>query len=264
MKKQVFLGGACGTTTWRQNIAIPALEMAGVTYYNPQLGLGEWTEACEAAEMKAKAEADVLLFVISGKTRGVASVAEVSYLLAARRPLALALEFISPGTCIDGDSVTAAECDDLNRGRIFVQTMAEQYGVPVFRTVDEAVRYAIELIKMQVQKLTLDEIQSVLKNINFKDFNFVAEPVNMGFYLQIYTNEIDVGTGRSNLMSGRKWFVSEYASKNEIVRTAFKAVLTWQEHESREFFKYKNLSIFSPHLNIDDLVALSTQMYHVD
>jgi hypothetical protein len=34
----VFLGGACGKTTWRKEIAIPYLTEHGVTYWNPQAG----------------------------------------------------------------------------------------------------------------------------------------------------------------------------------------------------------------------------------
>lgn len=264
MTRQVFLGGACGTTTWRRDIAIPALETAGITYYDPQLGLGEWTEARESAEMKAKADADILLFVINGKTRGVASVAEVSYLLAANRPLVLVLEFIQQGTCIDGCYLTSAECDDLNRGRIFVRTMSLQHGVPLFKTVEEAVQYTIRWLTDQAKKLTMKQMQTVLANICFKDFNFLLEPVNGGFHLQLNTKEIDTSTDQSNLMYGRKWFINEYADQNDIVRTAFKAVLTWQEHEVRESFKYQNSSIFGPHFNVEELVALSKQMHHGD
>ena len=47
MTKQVFLGGACGATTWRRDVAIPVLDAAGVSYHNPQLGAGEWTAAHE-------------------------------------------------------------------------------------------------------------------------------------------------------------------------------------------------------------------------
>lgn len=263
MKRQVFLGGACGLTTWRKDIAIPALEAVDITYYDPQLDLGAWTEAREPDEMKAKADADVLLFLISGETRGVASVAEVSYLLAARRPLVLVLEFIQQGTCIDGRCLTAAECDDLNRGRIFIRTMSLQHGVPVFKTVEDAVQHTIQLITAQAQRLTLEQIQTVLENIHFKDFSFIVEPIDGGFHLQLRVREIDVSTGVSNLMHGRKWFVNEYADRNSIVRTAFKAVLTWQEHEARELFKYQNSSIFGPHLDVEDLVVLSKQMHHV-
>src|SRR6187549_253186 len=91
MPPQVFLGGAAGQTTWRRDIAIPALEAAGVSYYNPQLPLGAWSEANEAAEMQAKDEAAVLLFVINHETRGVATVAEVAYYMGLGRQLALAI-----------------------------------------------------------------------------------------------------------------------------------------------------------------------------
>ena len=33
----VFLGGSCGSTTWRKELAIPTLERAGIRYYNPQV-----------------------------------------------------------------------------------------------------------------------------------------------------------------------------------------------------------------------------------
>lgn len=32
---EVFLGGSCNPTTWRADIAIPALKKLGITYYNP-------------------------------------------------------------------------------------------------------------------------------------------------------------------------------------------------------------------------------------
>lgn len=34
-KHEVFLGGSCNPTTWRQDIAIPLLKSLGITYYNP-------------------------------------------------------------------------------------------------------------------------------------------------------------------------------------------------------------------------------------
>lgn len=86
MRRAVFLGGACGETTWRRDVAIPLLKVAGISFHNPQLAPGAWTEADEIEDMRAKAEAEVLLFVISEATRGVASVAEVAYLIASRSP----------------------------------------------------------------------------------------------------------------------------------------------------------------------------------
>ena len=40
----VFLGGACGETTWRKDVAIPLLEQAGVSYWNPQVSAA-WARA---------------------------------------------------------------------------------------------------------------------------------------------------------------------------------------------------------------------------
>jgi hypothetical protein len=37
MSTELFLGGSCNPTTWRADIAIPLLEQAGVSYYNPQV-----------------------------------------------------------------------------------------------------------------------------------------------------------------------------------------------------------------------------------
>lgn len=34
-KYEVFLGGSCNPTTWRQDIAIPTLKSLGITYFNP-------------------------------------------------------------------------------------------------------------------------------------------------------------------------------------------------------------------------------------
>lgn len=31
----VFLGGSCNPTTWRKDVAIPYLQEAGVSFYNP-------------------------------------------------------------------------------------------------------------------------------------------------------------------------------------------------------------------------------------
>ena len=65
---QVFLGGACGSKTWRRDVAIPALIESGTTYYNPQLEEGAWHSGLIAVEAEAKERADVVMFVVDGQT----------------------------------------------------------------------------------------------------------------------------------------------------------------------------------------------------
>lgn len=56
------------------------------------------------------------------------------------------------------------------------------------------------------------------------------------------------------VQKGRKWMLSPHMTKSEVVQTAFKAVLTAEEHEAREFFTYKGKAIFGPHFHVDTLV----------
>ena len=238
----IFLGGACGRTTWRRDIAIPLLEAAGVAYYNPQLGEGEWTTACEAAEMKAKAEASVQLFVVSGDTRGVASIGEAAYFIGAGRPIALMVT--------DSEAADQTERDDLNRGRIFLRSMAREHDVPVFMDVESATRHAIELARAGVGR---EHVRDVLREVQFKDGSFVIEEIERGFLVQLRCTEEDVDTGQREMYRGRQWFIRRGASRDEIVRTAFLAAAVWQEHEARESFTYRGARIFGPHGDVDDL-----------
>lgn len=70
---KVFLGGTCGDSTWRNDL-IPKLK---IEFFNPQLGVGEWTPAHSEIEEKEKDECDICLYVISPETSSMWSIAEV-------------------------------------------------------------------------------------------------------------------------------------------------------------------------------------------
>lgn len=48
----VFLGGSCGNTVWRQDLVIPYLKKRGITYYDPQRPV--WSENLVHEEAVAK------------------------------------------------------------------------------------------------------------------------------------------------------------------------------------------------------------------
>jgi hypothetical protein len=60
-------------------------------------------------------------------------------------------------------------------------------------------------------------------------------------------------TGEVETQHGRKWILSKHMTKSEVVTTAFKAVMTAEEHEIREKFRYGGRMIFGPHFNVDAL-----------
>lgn len=253
--KQVFLGGACGLTTWRKDIAIPLFEEAGVSYHNPQMPLGAWKEDDQFDEMRRKDECLVQLFVINASTRGVASVAEVAYLIGARKPVAIVLEDIPAGTDVYGKTIDAVEADDLNRGRIFVRAMADRHNVPIFTDIAEGTRYCIKLVKELEGSLTLKDVNEALSQVEFTNHVFQAEEAPGGFHMWISGIEPDSYTGRMEVQEGRKWFISNKCTPSDVVRTAFKATSTWAEHEARETFKFKGARVFSPHFDLNKAVA---------
>ncbi len=55
---------------------------------------------------------------------------------------------------------------------------------------------------------------------------------------------------------GRKWRISRYMTASEIAQTAFKAVITSQEHIAREFFTYRGANVYSPHYDVERLFEL--------
>lgn len=149
MYKQIFLGGTAGKSNWRSDIAIPALQSAGISYYDPQLGVNDWTDGHMNAEISAEESASVLLFVLTGESRGVATIAEIAYYIGRKRPIALSILDVSDQAIVNGHALPSDEVADLNRGRLFLRAMAQSHGIPIAATVQEVVHHAITLVRQQ-------------------------------------------------------------------------------------------------------------------
>ena len=100
------------------------------------------------------------------------------------------------------------------------------------------------------------EITEILNSVEYKKgFSFIVGDD----YIQLKESTICNRTGEPYLSKGRKWKWSEFMTKSEVVTTALKAVLQYEEHEARENFKYKGLSIFDPHYDVDSLWELRSK-----
>lgn len=82
-------------------------------------------------------------------------------------------------------------------------------------------------------------------------------------YLQVQFDGIDAYTGQPAGQHGRKWYLSPHMTKSEIVMTALKAVLTAEEHEARENFKYLGKRVFGPDFDVDALAEICDKS-HMD
>ncbi len=78
-----------------------------------------------------------------------------------------------------------------------------------------------------------------------------------GLYLQVYNPDGTDNMSEGHLAwKGRKWRLSRWVSKSEFVQTCLKAVLTTEEHEAREHFRYKSRAIYGPHIGCEELHAI--------
>ena len=73
-KVTVFLGGTCGSSTWREEL-IPMLR-EGVETFNPVVP--DWTPECQAAEDAHRENDDICLYVITPEGEGFYSFVEVT------------------------------------------------------------------------------------------------------------------------------------------------------------------------------------------
>jgi hypothetical protein len=102
------------------------------------------------------------------------------------------------------------------------------------------------------------DFQNILRRISYPGFEYVLRH-DGHFYLQIDCKGKCNVTGEDLSWSSRKWRLSTHMTDGEVVQTAFMATMTAIEHETRENFKYRNVTVFDPHYDIEKLVALRSQ-----
>ena len=151
----VFLGGACNPTTWRRDVAIPALNRAGITYYNPQVD--DWKPELMELEARAKERASWLLFVITDATRGIASMVEAAELVADPKishRVVLVVRDVKAAAAAGNDGSSPPEgfapeeAKDINRGRAYLRELCARKGVRVHASLDDALERIAQASKI--------------------------------------------------------------------------------------------------------------------
>lgn len=86
-------------------------------------------------------------------------------------------------------------------------------------------------------------------------------------FLQIVYDAPCTKTGINQEWKGRKWYLSEYMTEDEIIKTAYAAFESAVKHEVMEGFKVGDIILFNPHIDYRSLLAVSQQevsRQHVD
>lgn len=82
-------------------------------------------------------------------------------------------------------------------------------------------------------------------------------PDNGRVFIQIIFNAPCTKDGEVKEWHGRKWYLSEHMTDDEIVKTTYSAFKACVEHEVMESFKVDGIILFNPHLDFEQLLAIS-------
>ena len=110
--------------------------------------------------------------------------------------------------------------------------------------------------------MTLGETLELIQDVEFLDWEFELSVEGTILFLRVAFLAPDNHSPGSEPIKqyGRKWRLSQRMTRSEVITTAFKAVLTAMEHETREQFKYKGIDIFGPHIDVDAMVETATRL----
>ena len=112
----------------------------------------------------------------------------------------------------------------------------------------------IDKVKALVSRITMDMLGN-------KTFTFIVEKDKKGgnrVYIQLeYTAPCTKGN-TNNLWKGRKWYLSEYMTDNEIIFTAYSAYEMCLRHEMMETFKVDGIILVNPHVDYRELLKISS------
>ncbi len=99
--------------------------------------------------------------------------------------------------------------------------------------------------------MTIDKFIEIVDRISYRQWRFVPGMRDDHFTLHVGFH------ADGEEWTSRKWLISRHATPSEVVQTAFKAVLTAEEHEVREHFMVDGVAALGPHLDIERLIAVA-------
>lgn len=100
-------------------------------------------------------------------------------------------------------------------------------------------------------------VRNVLASVSYPGMRFLAGEAGERTHIRGEFTQPCAKTGEPTVWLTRRWYISDKATRSEIVQTCLKIVLTAAEHEARENFLYRGRAVFGPHLNVDVLWSIA-------
>ncbi|XP_025414537.1 uncharacterized protein LOC112686475 [Sipha flava] len=228
----VFLGGSCNPTTWRKDLAIPYLQQARLTFYNPQVD--HWSEDLIETEHAAKENASILLYVIDSQTRNVVGGIESASLTCGHRNN-LVLVIHPPdavtGSTVAGEQISSREADDIREALTVLHEIATDQGILVFDNIPLALRGITQILKHETHQSN----STTKSNITYGNIRHV---------FNMFDTKVSGKINFFDAMVALRLLTNQNTSEREIMNLKFedcKAVGTIHQ----EYFTFDQFHLFS-------------------
>jgi hypothetical protein len=111
----------------------------------------------------------------------------------------------------------------------------------------------INKVKDLLSRITMDMLGN-------KTFKFLLEKDKKGgdrIYIQLVYAAPCTKEDTNKSWKGRKWYLSEHMTENEIIFTAYTAYEMCLRHEMMETFKIDGIILVNPHVDYKELLKVS-------
>ena len=110
--------------------------------------------------------------------------------------------------------------------------------------------------------MTIVEICEIVYACTYKPdwwIDVISPEGNERPYIQVRVKGADSQTGALTEWKSGKRYLSPHMCRQEIVGAVFALIKDAEEHETREWFRYKGRSIYNPHLDPDVLAEVAAK-----
>lgn len=113
----------------------------------------------------------------------------------------------------------------------------------------------LELIRTRLQQVTCAPFGVPLTIVAEYDKAKLPVEGEPRVYLQVRYQAPDSKTGQPCAWKGRKWYLSEHMTHDEVLKTAWAAVELAVKHELMESFTWMGERLFNPHASLAALLV---------
>lgn len=106
-----------------------------------------------------------------------------------------------------------------------------------------------------------DRVRRIVGTIDYRpDYRYDVDCDGGGVYVELLHWRPDALDGHMAWGRSGRRYLSEDITVSQIVRTLFGLALGYEEHEVREFFRYRGKQVFGPHIDVEALVEVADRV----